>query len=683
MSVYNHRPMVPAPQSRVVEMLDSIRGEFDQLAQELYVCKTQRDDFEHKMNQQISEMNSFQQSLLELERTQQSQKKHYEDEIARLRQQIESRGGHPGIPLSGHPQQQPHPQQQQQPPHPQQQQQSHQPPPPNIGPGSNYFGGIMNAHGNQGPPGLVAPPQMAEQSPNGPQQVPPPQHGGYPSSQPPPPQPPSAASSSAAGYMNGGANPPPSQQQPPNAGYGQSPSRGIPTPPTSAHPQQQQQQQPRQQQEWGNGYGGNYPNRSGSSAAPTSSQHPPQQQNESPNLKRKSASSVPTPPQNVNTAMVPRGAGAPPNNKIASPSTTNAQQHGGLADVDPESVPANMKVEGQDWFALFNPKTSRQLKVDLAHTLDHPSVVCCVKFSADGRYLAAGCNRATFIYDVATSQRVAVLQDDNIKMEGDLYIRSVCFSPDGNYLATGAEDMQIRIWDIQKKRIRNILVGHQQDIYSLDFSRDGRMIASGSGDCTARIWSMTDGKCLHVLRITDHDQKDPGVTSVAFSPDGRVIAAASLDKMVRIWDTQSGVLFERLEGHKDSVYSVAFMPDGKMLVSGSLDKTLKLWQLGTNEGRGLGMDRDRSKGPCKMTFTGHKDFVLSVGCTPDGRWVVSGSKDRGVQFWDPRTGQTQFMLQGHKNSVISVAISPSGRPLFATGSGDNRARIWSYDPINA
>jgi len=34
-------------------------------------------------------------------------------------------------------------------------------------------------------------------------------------------------------------------------------------------------------------------------------------------------------------------------------------------------------------------------------------------------------------------------------------------------------------------------------------------------------------------------------------------------------------------------------------------------------------------------------------------------------------------------AVISVAISPSGRPLFATGSGDNRARIWSYDPINA
>lgn len=48
MSVYNHRPMMPAVQSRIVEMLDAIRVEFDQLAQEAYVCKSQRDDFELK-----------------------------------------------------------------------------------------------------------------------------------------------------------------------------------------------------------------------------------------------------------------------------------------------------------------------------------------------------------------------------------------------------------------------------------------------------------------------------------------------------------------------------------------------------------------------------------------------------------------------------------------------------------
>lgn len=45
--------------------------------------------------------------------------------------------------------------------------------------------------------------------------------------------------------------------------------------------------------------------------------------------------------------------------------------------------------------------------MDLVYTLDHDSVVCCVKFSMDGRFLAAGCNQATYIYDTMTSTRVA------------------------------------------------------------------------------------------------------------------------------------------------------------------------------------------------------------------------------------------------------------------------------------
>lgn len=48
MSVYNHRPMVPAPQSRIVEMLEAIRVEFDQVARDVYMNKTQKDDIEHK-----------------------------------------------------------------------------------------------------------------------------------------------------------------------------------------------------------------------------------------------------------------------------------------------------------------------------------------------------------------------------------------------------------------------------------------------------------------------------------------------------------------------------------------------------------------------------------------------------------------------------------------------------------
>ena len=66
-----------------------------------------------------------------------------------------------------------------------------------------------------------------------------------------------------------------------------------------------------------------------------------------------------------------------------------------------------------------------------------------------------------------------------------------------------------------------------------------------------------------------------------------------------------------------------------------------------------------------------------------GSLLMSGSKDRTVQFWDPRafaTAARTVTLQGHDNSVISIAHSAAD-DRFATGSGDKRARIWSYNKV--
>ncbi|KAJ3715177.1 transcriptional repressor rco-1 [Lentinula raphanica] len=357
-----------------------------------------------------------------------------------------------------------------------------------------------------------------------------------------------------------------------------------------------------------------------------------------------------------------------------------------------------------DWFVVYNPDVEKVLDVKLDHTLKHESIVCCVRFSADGKLLATGCNHTAQIYDVETGRKVCVLVHESMGKHEDLYIRSVCFRPDGKYLATGAEDKQIRIWDIQRKKIRNIFDGYQQEIYSLDFSADGRLLVCGSGDKTARIWDMVDGTSK-VLTIND-----AGVTSVAISPNGKSVAAGSLDAVVRMWEVATGMLVERLRGHGDSVYSVAFTPDGKGLVGASLDKILKYWdvealmtggsgsvtqrqkELGASDGAAAGPNEPgesvaegalgeevQQSSRWKMDFVGHKAYaILSVALSHDGRWVASGSKDRTIHFWDSKTAVVQAMLHAHKNTVISVDLSPT-TSMLATGSGDCQARIWLYN----
>ncbi|KAF8492121.1 WD40-repeat-containing domain protein [Gautieria morchelliformis] len=298
--------------------------------------------------------------------------------------------------------------------------------------------------------------------------------------------------------------------------------------------------------------------------------------------------------------------------------------------------------------------------------------------------------RCTISLQVKGSVRSSVLVDHSMPRSEELYIRSVCFSPDGRYLATGADDGNIRIWSTHTSTLHKRLSGHTASIYSLDYSPDGRLLVSSSGDKTVRVWNTDDlhndlavqgEERVFVIDIAGV-QVDRTVTSIAISPNNSLIAVATLENTIRIWDIESRVLVAQLEGHADSVYSIAFSRDGTELISGSLDRTVKRWDITP-----LFHQQGAQTCNCTYTYLGHEDYVLCVALTHDvtnHQWVISSSKDCTVKFWDITQRNTapmpEFTLKGHRNSVIAVDASPVGG-LFATAGGDWDAKIWRYTTL--
>ena len=163
---------------------------------------------------------------------------------------------------------------------------------------------------------------------------------------------------------------------------------------------------------------------------------------------------------------------------------------------------------------------------------------------------------------------------------------------------------------------------------------------------------------LHVIQHASF------VYSVAYSPDGGRLASGS-DEIVRIWNTATGELEDELEGHTDKVWSVAFSHNGRFIVSGSRDKTVRIWNTATSETR--------------YTLTGHRHKVTSVAISRDDKFVVSGSSDRTVRIWDTATGEVLHELEGHACPVESVAILPNCQHIASWSGGE--VWIWTKDGV--
>ena len=195
---------------------------------------------------------------------------------------------------------------------------------------------------------------------------------------------------------------------------------------------------------------------------------------------------------------------------------------------------------------------------------------------------------------------------------------------------------------------RQTLAGHAYLVWSAAFSPDGKRILTGSWDKTAKVWDAATGRELLTLKGLSH-----WVLSAAFSPDGKRIVTGGgefgsqgvpVQTEAKVWDAATGRQLFAISGHQSPVWSVAFSPDGKRIVSGSRDGMVRV--------------SDAATGQEVLTLKCDSELA-SVAFSPDGKRIVSGGGP--VKVWDATTGQELLTFHRHASGVLGVAFSPDGK----------------------
>src|SRR5579885_3638991 len=278
--------------------------------------------------------------------------------------------------------------------------------------------------------------------------------------------------------------------------------------------------------------------------------------------------------------------------------------------------------------------------------------ILSVAFSPNGELLAAGvANGEIRLWQAESGTPWRTFQGHKD------WLRSVAFSPDGSIIVSGGEDYTVRLWDVNSGQCLKTLREHTGWVRSIVFRPDGKVLASGSEDYTLRLWDVSSGECLKMLQgYTDW------VRCVAFNPKGTLLASSSEDQTIHLWDIGSGLSIKTLQEYTSRVYAVAFSPpDGKILASGNEDQTVRLW--------------DVNSGQCLKTLRGHTSRVRSIAFSPDGKMLATGSQDCTVRLWDVSSGEYLKTLQHLNTWVRCVAYSPDGK-IVASGNEDYTLRLW-------
>ena len=252
------------------------------------------------------------------------------------------------------------------------------------------------------------------------------------------------------------------------------------------------------------------------------------------------------------------------------------------------------------------------------------------------------------------------------------WVTTLCFTPCGQFLASGGEDGTVYVWDVNTwQQVREYT--DFGDVYGIkpSYSPDGILHAAidaydKTGPATISVVNLESGEQLYSDQIWGNtiDFSDIGYwgNTLEFS-NGSQLAYECRHEFINVWT--SDITNKRQFTHSPISFptSVVFSQDGKTLAVQHHHEGVVLWDI----------DSRLSRPAIKEESAGKNQFVYK---TESGKLYAASIKDDSVTLWEvDGDGNPLIEAMGREYWSAFPALAPTGT-LFACADSDGNIQVW-------
>ncbi|KAH9115565.1 hypothetical protein AeMF1_010380 [Aphanomyces euteiches] len=312
----------------------------------------------------------------------------------------------------------------------------------------------------------------------------------------------------------------------------------------------------------------------------------------------------------------------------------------------------------------------------------HSGIVTLVKFHPDAKRLqlvSASDDTTVRVWDLVAQKEVACVKDHMSPAT------TFDFSIDGYTMLTSGRDKVVNFWDLRKQQLIKTVLTHEpieglcvvpRPTRGKDSSADENDIffVTAGEKGQLKMWKNSGATCT---AITVQKDKSVQYTDLIYNSARNELLAVTSEHNFLLFEILTLKRTRQIIGFNDDILSLKFVPNSDG--TGLSDHIVAA----TNSEQIRVMHRETLS--CEL-LSGHTDIVMAVAVSPNGKWLVSASKDGTARVWDIATFACVAVGSGHTESLGAVAVSQKlssysagGGAFFVTGSADKTIKLWNLD----